>query len=299
MPQPGNTWPATKNARVRPLRIEMEGATYRSPECPVGRYRLELLARGGSGCAYSARLGQRLLFVKEVPISDRQHAEHLRSEARTLQRLPLGNFPRFVEHFEQEGHAYLVTEFVEGQTLEREVRVNPWVYPENEELKCLARGLCEQLEVLHGLKPPLLYLDMKPANVIRNPQGKLYLVDFGIARTATDPGGEQQGSPLTASPEHYTGKVDVRSDLFSMAATVYYVATRGQFQRSDWGAFPPATDFHPDLPADMLEWLQRCLELDPDRRFSSVEQARQALDVREEKPPGTAPKRSWLPWKKA
>lgn len=276
------------------------GFSYRNPERPVGRYALRLLAKGGTSCAYWAQLGQRKVFVKEVALEHLEAVAQLKSEARTLQCLPLGNFPRFVELFEQDDHLYLVTEFIEGQNLEREVQKNSWVFPESEEVRRLTLELCRLLERLHQLTPPLLYLDLKPANIMRSPLGKLYLVDFGIAQPqlqSVTPG-RLQGSPLTASPEHFTGRVDVRSDLFSLAATVYYVATRGQFRRADWGPFPPATHYHPDLHPHLAGWLERCLEPLPERRFGSVSEAREAL----ESPPKVAPKpakRGWFPWGKS
>jgi len=257
-----------------------------------GRYQLEYLTRGGMGLAYRAQLGQRQLFVKESPLDQSQH---LRGEAQMLQRLPLGNFPRFVELFEEEGHLYLVTEFLEGQTLEHEVQCNPWTYPEEVELREVAGQLCRQLEILHNLKPAILFLDLKPGNLIRSPDGRIYLVDFGIAQVCQGAVtlGEYQGSPWTASPEHYIGKLDRRSDLFSLAATVHYLATRGQAPRHPQAAFADVRGLHPALSEAFGAWLARCLELNPERRFADVSAARASLEG------ATAPATGGLPaWKR-
>ena len=277
-------------------RIEGSSGSLRNPEVPLqGRYRLEFLARGGMGMAYRAVRGQRTYFVKEAALEE---AEHLRREAQMLQRLPLGNFPRFVELFSEDGYLYLVTEFLPGRTLEQEVMAHPWDFPEQDELKSLALSLCEQVEILHSLKPPILYLDLKPGNVLRTTEGKLYLVDFGIAQIASAQMtmGEFQGSPQTASPEHYTGRPSVRSDLFSLAATVHYVATRGQAGRSPGDPFPAANRFHPALGAELLAWLERCLQLDPEQRFASVEEARLSLEGKPLASPAPPAISGWKRW---
>jgi serine/threonine protein kinase len=259
-----------------------------------GRYELEFLAQGGMGTAYRARRGERSYFVKEAPT---QQADHLRREAATLQRLPLGNFPRFVELFQDQDCTYLVTEFLAGVTLEYEVLSQPWEFPEEEQLRLLAIALCQQLEILHALKPPLLYLDLKPGNVLRTPEGRVYLVDFGIAQSASEGVtlGDFQGSPQTASPEHYTGRPSVRSDLFSLGATIHYVTTRGQLTRSPQEPFACASLVHPALSPEFLKWLTICLDLNAEARFSSVCEARQILLGEKSPPARTAPKR-WWPW---
>ncbi|MBT9588326.1 serine/threonine protein kinase [bacterium] len=280
-----------------------QGLTVRSPDHPLlGRYRLTFLARGGMGCAYRGQVGERSCFVKEVPLADARAALHLRGEAQMLQRLPLGNFSRFVEICEADGHLYLVTEFIEGLTLEQEVQRSPWIFPEDSEIRQLAQDLCRQLEILHALRPPILYLDLKPANVIRTAKGQIFLVDFGISRVFLPPFtlGDYQGSPQTASPEHFTGRLEPRSDLFCLAATVHYVVTRGQAQRADFGAFPAAAQYHPDLSSPLAAWLEKCLALNPEDRFTSVRAARLALDggpVAAPEPP--TPVRSWLGWLKS
>lgn len=264
-----------------------------------GRYQLNLIARGGMGCAYRAQVGQRNCFIKEVALDQRDKVRHLKAEALMLQRLPLGNFPRFVELFEEEGHIYLVSEFLEGLTLEQEIQRNPWVFPNEKEIRQLACDLCRQLEILHALKPPILYLDMKPSNLIRSPKGAIFLVDFGISRAYLPPFtlGDFQGSPQTASPEHFTGKLEPRSDLFCLAATVHYFATRGQAERLEFGAFDCVREYHPEVSDELAAWLARCLKLDLHARYPSVQAARRALEgVNEEDTPKT--KKSWLPWKK-
>lgn len=276
-----------------------EAGTIRCPSKPLqGRYHVRYLARGGMGCAYRAVLGQRVCFIKEVSKADQTAVDHLRGEAQMLQRLPLGNFPRFVELFEEDGYLYLVTEFLEGLTLEQEVQRNPWTYPEDAELRALALDLCRQLEILHALKPPILYLDLKPGNTIRTADGKLHLVDFGISRLYIQPftAGTYEGSPQTASPEHFTGKLDRRSDLFSLAATVHYVATRGQAERPLHAAFPSAREYHPELSEELDAWLQKCLRLRADDRFPDVTAARLALEGGA--PPDASPKSvpAWKRW---
>ena len=82
------------------------------------------------------------------------------------------------------------------------------------------------LTYLHSFSPPVIYRDMKPGNVILRPDGRITLIDFGIARIFSPQGKATLiGTPGFAPPEQYSGQVDERSDIYGLGATLHYILT--------------------------------------------------------------------------
>jgi len=126
-------------------------------------------------------------------------------------------------------------EFIEGKNLDNSIPTDRNEFLEEKEAFIWTWQLYEIFEYLHSQKPPIIYRDLKPQNVIKDLDGRIRLVDFGIARTykahkSTDT--EAMGTALTASPEHYGGcQTDERSDIYTIGATVHYLLTGGKSPR--------------------------------------------------------------------
>lgn len=238
------------------------------PGTRLAGYEVEYFARGGMSLCYLGRLGNHVRFLKEVRCDDAEAANALRREFEIMKVLKHPHIVRVHQIFELGGYLYMVMDFVEGSSLAAfhsqsisEERLLEW-----------ALQLCEALEFLHGQKPALIYRDLKPANVLLSESGQLYLIDFGLARTykvgqAQDT--QALGTFSTASPEHFTGQTDARSDLFSLGATLYLLA-HPTFKPKTPFTFPPLRKALPDYSEGFEGLLKRCTAARPEDRWPSA-----------------------------
>ena len=245
---------------------------------------LSYLAAGGMSVAYRGVRGDGSpFFVKEVRCSESESVMALTQEKALLERLKHPGIPKVHDLFEHDGYMYLIADFIEGGNLEAQLSPFPDICLSPSQVVDWGLQLCHILEYLHAQDPPIIYRDLKPKNVIRHPSGKLYLVDFGIAR-AFKAGKEQDtrllGSVLTASPEHYGGQTDVRSDLYTLGATLHYLLSNGRGERLSPFDFPALRSLNPQIPADLEMAISRCLRKKPEERFQNVVEFRQVLEGR-------------------
>ena len=213
----------------------------------LGRYRLlTQVGVGGFGVVYKAidtHRSDQIVAIKQInlrglsPQKMIEATDAFNREVQHLTPLQHPNLPRIFDHFTDPDHWYLVMEFIEGETLERylETRQSHHAYNGNrsflplEEIFPLAYQLCDVLTYLHTRHPPIIFRDIKPANIMRTAKGHLYLIDFGIARHFK-PGQARDttplGSPGYAAPEQY-GKAQTtpRADLYSLGALLHYLLT--------------------------------------------------------------------------
>lgn len=195
----------------------------------AGRYRVtRVLGCGGMGAVYLAedtRIGRRQVAIKENldPASQAQ----FQAEVAVMTALSHPGLPAISDQFVgPNGHQYLVMDFIAGDTLEERVgRGGP--LPEAE-VVALACDLLDILAYLHA--NGVIHRDIKPDNIKLTPAGKPVLVDFGIAKqwsqgTRTQSWARGFGCPGFASPEHYGGSTNERSDLYSLGAVLYFLVT--------------------------------------------------------------------------
>ncbi len=152
---------------------------------------LSEVGAGGFGWVYKARdiqSGDRLVAIKEVrllglhPKAMLEATSAFQREASVLSQLDHPNLPRLYEHFQNPGHWYLVMDFIAGETLEQYQSKAPNGRLLLSEVLDIGLQLCIVLDYLHSQQPPIVFRDLKPANIMRTPTGQLYLIDFGIAR---------------------------------------------------------------------------------------------------------------------
>lgn len=273
----------------------------------AGQYQVDrLLGEGAAGFVWLVRDTRKrglVWAVKELDFSGmplgerREMLDHFEREATLLMLLEHEALPRVVDRFSEGGHEFLVMERVEGPTLEHVLQRRGRPLEESDVLDW-ALQLCEVLDYLHSRIPPVIYRDLKPANVMLSVQGRIRLVDFGIARTQRPgrPGDTvAYGTPGYAPPEQYLGRAEPRSDLYALGATLYRLLTAqpvGEAERADQGAPPPpARPFHfdplrlhnPGASRETEALVAACLEEDPQDRPGSarlvrsrIEEARQA-----------------------
>jgi serine/threonine protein kinase len=193
---------------------------------------------GGFGSVYKARdiqSGDRLVAIKEVsllglyPQAMMEATTAFQREVSVLSHLDHPNLPRFYEYFQNPGQWYLVMDFVSGETLEEYQSKTPNRRLLLSEVFAIGIQLCRVLDYLHAQHPPIVFRDLKPANIMRAPTGQLYLIDFGIARYFK-PGQAKDtvalGSLGYAAPEQY-GKAQTtpRADIYSLGAVLHQLLT--------------------------------------------------------------------------
>ncbi|HMQ33414.1 MAG TPA: serine/threonine-protein kinase [Chloroflexaceae bacterium] len=255
-----------------------------------GRYELtRKLGQGGMGAVYLAsdrRLSTARWAVKELsdaqitsPLERQQAAASFRQEAEMLAALAHPNLPRVIDSFTEDGRSYLVMEFVPGETLYAYAQRVGLPRPLPEVLGW-ARQLCAVLGYLHARQPPVIFRDLKPANVMLTPDGSLKLIDFGIARHFK--AGKRQdtqafGTVGYSAPEQYgRGQTDARSDIYSLSVLLHHLLT-GYDPANTPFRVPPAAQLNPALPAEVSAVLAQGMHHDPGQRYASVEAFGNAL----------------------
>jgi tRNA A-37 threonylcarbamoyl transferase component Bud32 len=247
-----------------------------------GRYFvLATVGQGGMAAVYRAldsRTNQQVA-IKEMSqdgLSPTEEAEALaafRAEADILQRLRHPNLPRVYERFSDGARHYLVMEFVEGQTLEqRQQAAGGGALPEAEVMGW-AGQLCSVLGYLHGQRPPIIFRDLKPANVMVTPQGQVKLIDFGIARVF-HPGRNKDtqvlGTPGFAPPEQYgKAQTDARADIYALGVTLYQLLT-GYDPATTPFTLPPAHTRNARLSPHVQAALEHATQLSRDSRYATT-----------------------------
>ncbi|MFN8442212.1 MAG: serine/threonine-protein kinase [Caldilineaceae bacterium] len=271
------------------------------------RYEIrELVGQGGMGAVYKAndlRLEGRVCAVKEIlpalasnASSDteiEQLSQQFRTEASTLARLDHPNLPKVSDYFTIQNREYLVMDFVEGRDLQEIVqdaqRQNTFL-DEQEVLSWMVQ-LLDAVEYLHDQSPPVLHRDIKPSNIKLTPRGTIKLVDFGLVKvlepdeTRTVTVVQGRGTVAYTPLEQYggdTGFTDVRSDIYSIGATMYHLLTgqlpvdaKERFLHP--GALIPVRQVNANISARTERTIFQALGMHPSDRPVNVRELRTLL----------------------
>ena len=242
-----------------------------------GRYRLvEQLGKGGFGAvwlAHDERLGG-LCAVKQSHLGRPELAQILESEAAILANLSHPSLPRIRDHFVADDCAYLVMDYVEGGDLAMLLANEPRGIAPARVVEW-TNVLADAIQYLHTLPQPVLHRDIKPSNIKLTPDGRLVLLDFGIARevTAITIGLRHAITPGYSPPEQYRGVTEPRSDVYALAATVYALLTghapTAAHARLAGEALAPPSAVRSELPVAFDAPLLAALDLEPENRPST------------------------------
>jgi hypothetical protein len=252
-----------------------------------GRYRAEVpLAAGAMGEVWSARderLHGRACAIKIMRLggaTPEQRAERLAWFAREAEVLAQLRHPAIcdIRDVVASGDTtYLILELIEGRTLDAELvaRGGPGL-PEPEVL-AWAGILCDALSYLHGHSPPIIFRDIKPQNIMHSRDGRVVLIDFGLARVVTSAAGTAIGTGGYAPPEQYQGLADARSDEYALAATLHHLLTGRDPTHEPPFHFPLIRTLVPALSAHVEVALACALHLDAAGRFPTMQEFGAAL----------------------
>ncbi len=297
-----------------------------SPGAKLGPYEiLAPIGKGGMGEVYRARdtkLG-RDVAIKILPPEVVQDDERLAQFEREAQVLASLNHPHIaaIHGIEDvDGQPFLVLELVEGEDLAE--RLKRGAFPLDEALD-VSRQIAEALEEAHD--KGIVHRDLKPANVKLTPEGKVKVLDFGLAKAFASESGASSdlshsptmareatragtllGTAAYMSPEQARGKpVDRRADIWAFGCVLYELLTARQpftgktitdvlaaivKEEPDWGALPR------ELPSPLRDLLMRCLRKDPRQRVRDMGDVRIALEEQGFATEGDAEEMGPLPW---
>ncbi|MFQ5594772.1 MAG: serine/threonine-protein kinase [Anaerolineae bacterium] len=216
-----------------------------------------------------------------------------RHEAQVLAQLDHPNLPKVSDYFSVAGRDYLVMDFVAGQDLRAivtDARQRGRFLPENQVLMW-ADQLCDALTYLHNQEPPVVHRDVKPANIKLTPAGQIKLVDFGLVTSLSPENLETvtvvrgAGSLAYMPLEQFSADsrhIDVRSDVYSLGATLYRLLTgqapptaQGHFLRPS--SLIPPSEINPAISAHVEAAILQAMSPHPEGRPASVEEFRRML----------------------
>lgn len=226
------------------------------------------------------RIDGRNRALKEIEkSSDSRLHVFARREAEIVRGLKYPYFPEIFAILETEESDFLVMEYLQGETAgERLRRLGP--RPAEEVLRW-GKDLCLMLLYLHESVPPMIYCDMKPDNIMIQPEGNLRLIDFGAVQVCED----AQEFPFMLGTKGYAAPeqlelcdvLDARADIYALGVTMYQLLTGVDPGKVDVSAITLHA-MRRTMPRRLARIIRKCTEKERERRYSSCEELREELD---------------------
>jgi len=260
----------------------------------AGRYRnLDIIGRGGIGTVYRALdlLLNRVVAIKMFPrdfTTDSAFFERFKREAQIMARLSNPGIVNLYDVGEADGQIYLVMQYVEGQSLAEVMASHKPL--EVEYAIAIVRQAGEALGYIH--RAGLIHRDLKPSNILISPNGRVVLMDFGLAMltnlSSLTEAGTIMGTPQYMSPEQVKGeRLDFRSDIFSLGVVFYELLT-GSKPFSGGSEFDnlykivfaqptPLRSFNPAVSPEVEKIVLKALAKKPEERYQGVDELVTAL----------------------
>jgi len=251
---------------------------------------IKVLGVGGMGAVY---LAQDLRFtgvvrhcaVKEMiittpdPQARRLATQNFNREANLLVQLSHSGIPEIYDFFTEANRSYLVMEHVDGNDLETVIENAEGMLDEATVIDWAVQ-VCDVLTYLHSQKPPIIFRDLKPANIMLRRQNRIALIDFGIAK-AFESGqkGTMIGTEGYSPPEQYQGVASPRVDIYALGATLHHLLTKRDPRLQPPFSFheaPPIT-INAKLSKETSAVIMKSLEYNPNNRYQTAQAFRDAL----------------------
>src|SRR5436309_8239316 len=251
---------------------------------------------GGMGAVYLAKdrnLGDAPRAVKEMiesHLDDTQHEKAIadfKRESLLLTALEHPSIPTVYDYFYDENSErfYLVMKFIPGSDLSSRLRKTPGGHIEEPTVTEWGIQTADVLEYLHTRRQPIIYRDLKPANLMLDSyNNRIMLIDFGIARWVNklEKGVTAVGTMGYAPPELFSGRADPRVDIYSLGATMFHLLTGSDPQDNpllifDFTKNPRPRQINPSISTEMERILMRAVEYKPEGRFRSAAEMRDVL----------------------
>lgn len=241
---------------------------------------LSIIGQGGMSTVYLAinERANKPWAVKEVKKSGVRNYEIVKQslimETNMLKRLSHPYLPSIVDVIDADDSFLIVMDYIEGNTLLRTV-LEYGALPQDKVIEW-AKQLCDVLSYLHTRNSPIIYRDLKPANIMLKPDGSITLIDFGTARTYKQDKIEDTtclGTRGYAAPEQFGGKgqTDERTDIYCLGATLYHLVTGHNPGEAPYKMYP-IRYWNPLLSAGLEQIILKCTQLNPADRYQSCAQ---------------------------
>ncbi|MGL6343603.1 MAG: protein kinase domain-containing protein [Waterburya sp.] len=263
-----------------------------SEEKFIGSYQiLRVLGRGGMGTTYLAWDRKRaiknapmLLVLKEMNADMARIAkarELFEREARILKSLEHPGIPKYFDFFVENNHKYIVMELIHGHNLEQFVNQRGATDPDRT-IRWMIQ-ICDILEYLHNLEPPLVHRDVKPANLmLRNLDSRLMLLDFGAVKELGTALETRIGVEGYSAPEQYRGKPCPQSDIYGVGTTVIFLMTGKapmEYYRYQSNKFEFDIKSIPNMPTNLGKVLAKACQPEPRDRYQTARELSAALST--------------------
>ena len=259
-----------------------------------GKYKiLNVIGQGGMSVVYLAinERANKTWAVKEVRkdgVSDFEVVKQgLIVETEMLKSLDHPHLPSIIDVIDTKDSFIIVMDYIQGESLEKRLRRTNNAPQKKEDVMEWAKQLCDVLGYLHTREKPIIYRDMKPANVMLKPDGNVTLIDFGTAREFKSRSVADTtclGTRGYAAPEQYggMGQTDPRTDIYCLGATLYHLIT-GHSPADPPYEIRPIGEWLPQYAGSGLEAIIiKCTQQDPSQRYQSCAELMYALEHEEE-----------------
>lgn len=255
------------------------------------RYRIQtILAQGGMGAVYRAfdEVLEIPVAVKENLFLTEEYARQFQREAVVLAGMRHPSLPRVADYFAipTQGQ-YLIMDYIEGEDLRQRLERMDCVPARD--VVMMGAAICDALTYLHTRRPQIVHRDIKPGNIKITPEGEVILVDFGLVKVIEGSGsqatttGARAMTPGYSPPEQYgTARTDPRSDIYSLAATLYAALTGtipedGLARATGKEELTPLRLLQPYVSKKLATVIEKALAVDPDERYQTAEEFKKDL----------------------
>lgn len=252
-----------------------------------GKYKiLNKIGQGGMSVVYLAmnERANKSWAIKEVRKDGSADFEVIKQsqivETNLLKKLNHPNLPSIIDVIDQKDSFLIVMDYIEGNPLSDALK-------QRKSLPCedvieWAKQLCDVLEYLHTRKPSIIYRDMKPSNIMLQPDGSVMLIDFGIAREFKEENVEDTsclGTRGYAAPEQFGGhgQTDARTDIYCLGATIYHLVTGHNPSDPPYEMYP-IRHWDPSFSSGLEKIILKCTQKNPDDRYQSCAELLYALE---------------------
>ena len=252
-----------------------------------GKYKiLNKIGQGGMSVVYLAmnERANKQWAIKEVRKDGVKDYDVVRqgliAETDILKRLNHPHLPSIIDVIDRDDTFLIVMDYIEGKSLDHWLKKDG-AQPQEKVVEW-AKQICDVLGYLHSRKPPIIYRDLKPANVMLKPDGQIMIIDFGTAREFKETSIEDTsclGTQGYAAPEQYGGhgQTDARTDIYTLGATMYHLLTGHNPSLPPYEMYP-IRRWNPALSSGLEKILLKCTQRNPNDRYQNCAELMYALE---------------------